>query len=1445
MQPNRPLGSCLPYGKKRAIGTVLYGGIVPQRKSSRQEQISDTIKLVQKIVNINNLKTSCGSKYFANVTILNRNVPMLIDTGSQINCISACHCPEDILSQLASTSVTVSGYDGSTIPIRGVFLTDIFIDEICVKKTPIFVTEGNNNAVLGTPALDQLIINLVKKTLQKDNIISSINKSEVPINANNYNLQTSPRIISHKQHQLYARQEVVIQPFSEAIIPATAKADFKGHGTFATEPNTSELPPYVQIAKSATNICTSKTDCIIRVCNASPNPFVIKHRTPLVKVCEVTVGQKTSHNAKLTDVLQMVRIGTNDKTERSEIENVISSYIDVFASENEALKQTDAVMFDIDTGDAPPAAQQRYKTPYFLRNELKKIINHNVKTGLMEPCSSPWAAPVLLVRKPNGSYRLVCDYRKLNSVTVSDQYPLPDINELVNELSESRIFSTTDLFSGFHQIRTTDSARSKLAVATEFGQFTWRAMPMGAKNCPAVFQRLMDKCFRSMPTSTLVIYIDDLLLHSKNFDTHLTKMKEMFEILRSNKLQIRASKTVLVDTSIKFCGYIISNGEKCANPDKVKAVADLKSPTSKQGAQQLFGLLNYHRYFIPNFSKKAASITQTYGGAKNFKWTSAAELALKKLKKEISEKVLKLRIPNVNQARFVLETDACSSGYGAALFICSQTNKHKSHNAECLRPVEYMSRQFTTAQCDYYIQEKELYAGKEALRKWSHYLLGRRFDWQTDNACLKWAHRVRSSKPRISKWLAEISEFDAETILKPSSQMKVTDCLSRQFGELNTIQITKCELASLQESDDILHQIRNFVTINRWPHDCTDEIQFYKSQRNNLVFGRKGELLMQNDGYQVIPPKSLIREILVTYHDENGHPGEIKAKEEIQRRYIWATLKNDIKEFIQSCHACQTSKPNLKPRKPPLGESQTPKQPYDVIAFDLTGPLPITNMDHKYILVGIDLFSKKVYTAPLENKESALVSQKIKTFLFANPHLPTQILSDWGLEFAEISRFCALHNIKHAKSPPYHPSTNGCVERANQTLKQRIFANGPTDDWDVQLPEITHAINCSKNSANGYSPFAVETGFAGRNSRDLSEHDDEKLENTIEVQQNVYRNIKTEKQYRVERHANEKFISFNVGDHVLAKNHTAKFPRYRGPYIITGVRGKGTSYDMEEVNGNGKNVRAAVDLKLYKTRPEIEPETHPEIQDPVNLVAEEMEDDYDFNLNFFVPEDPSYNILEQLQESSEPSDESSRSNPDSRDDTIFVTPSDSENDHSSIESDSLENLPDSEPENTIDDVNNQNRTPSPIEKEQTTTGQPSPRPAFPYKVKLYQMGDREMHNLADQIPLNLQGSLTNKREQLEQHFKKNKPDHERTNAGHLVFSCTFDPNQPRKISDLSTLELDLAIQTFNLSKPSFLQKDKKSLIKHVQKQFLKRYPNATQVEGEVAFGRSGEPKNKP
>ena len=1155
-----------------------------------------TENIYRKYATVNEIKTkmnpACGSKFFVEITILGKKTICLTDTGSQINLIGQNQVDEEILRNLAPARFGVKSYTGDCLQILGTFETDIVIGEIKLEKILFYVVTDSQQAIIGTPILSQqgLSIDLHRRSLNKNGKVAQLwTEPNREIKTNSINLKLTSKIDRSNKIQFESTIDVIIPANSEKFIKIEARHPIEYNGYYATEISSINTKFGVLIGKSVSSLSHNKTSCVICVCNATNRKITIEKNTRLINMVEVSIQEQVQtipNNSaeKIARVLQEVKIGTNNPEMKRKAQALVEQYADIFAADDELLGHTDQAIYHINTGNSPPIAQQRYRTPYYLKNELKQIIDKNVESGLMEPCSSPWSAPVLLVKKPNGSWRLVCDYRKLNNVTVADCYPLPQIDDLITSLSHSKVYSSSDLWTGFHQIPCTEETKQKLAIATEFGQFTWTAMPMGGKNCPAAFQRLMDKTFHRIPRSRLVIYIDDFMAHDKTEEANINNCQEVFALFRKNKLKLRASKTKLLMSEIEFCGYTISDGVKKPNQNKVVAVKQLKNPSNKQEAQSLFGLLNYHRSFIPYFARKSAPITDTYKG--NFSWTTAADTALSQLKTEICTAALQLRIPDVNNANYVLETDASNEGYGACLFICNKKKDEHHHNANCLRPVEYLSKRFDTAQRNYQTMEKELLAGKEALKKWSHFLLGRKFIWRTDNSCLAWAQRIRSRKLKISQWMAEIAEYNFTIQLRPSATMKVTDCLSRQYVELNMLQVRKPQLAELQDNDEILHEVKNFVTINRWPIKPSEQIRPYARKREHLIFGRAGELLLnENNRIRTIPPKSLKHDIIKSYHDSNGHPGENQCINQLQRNYYWPGLTIDVKNYINTCHQCQVTKPCLRPHNPPQGKSQTPKDSWEVIAWDLIGPLNITRHGNRYGLIGIDTFSKKVYGQAIPAKDSVSVTRHIKQMLLRNPKMPKVLLSDNGGEFVGLQQLCQLYGITNRKSAPYHPQTNGAVERANQTIKNRLFStlNGE-DSWDDRLDEVLHSINCSSNAVTGVSPFQIETGHAGTSVKDKMQHSTNPRANIESIVYNVHSRIVNEKEQRQEKFGNENFQPYVNGSLVLAKNMVNKLPRFLGPFKIIEIRGHGASYKLRDISTGITLLRSGIHLKPYNLR---------------------------------------------------------------------------------------------------------------------------------------------------------------------------------------------------------------------------------------------------------------------
>ena len=1123
-----------------------------------------------------------GPKYSVQIEIFGCPLQCLVDSGSQVNVLPVTSLPNDFdKSKLGKSFLYLRAYNETQIPVIGSFITDIRIETIVVPVCFHVVENRSFSAILGTPFLKDAEINFKQNVLTLKGCKVKLNDYRTK-DGDLFNVRQEEKKTPMKV-TLVANIDTVVEGHSEVILPAACTTKIEGEALYATCPQSCKIEDMIA-AKTASFISPVKSICNIRLINTSGTKKRIKAKEPIIQAEKVIAAEVHQDSSNFNEIKSGITIGTKDENLRASILKLVKNYTDVFATENAPVGRTSKMEFTINTGDSEPISQQRYRTPYYLKDTLKGIINKNIEKGLMEPISSPWAAPTLLVKKPDGQYRLVCDYRRLNEVTAPEHYPLPFIGDLIDNLCYSKIFSVMDLAAGFHQIPCSTEAKQKLAVATDFGQFCWTVMPMGLRNAPSVFQRLMDTIFRHMPSSSLVIYLDDILLHSKETASHLEQLEELFQTLRQNELKLKPSKTVLATDEADFCGFRIKNGCKFKNTKKVEAVRELRPPQNKAEAQKTFGLLSYHRTFIKNFARIAAPIVSSYSSKSHFKWDEQANSAFETLKDLICDAALNLTIPDPNESLFVLETDASETGYGASLMICTDKKEHDDHGPDCLRPIEYLSSQFNEAQKRYYIAEKELFAGRAAMNKWSHYLLGRQFLWYTDNSVFRWASRVRSTNQKISKWLAEISEFQFKSILRSTTKMKISDCLSRT---INSITIRPPELTLLQENDALLKIVRNHVRQDRWPLHPTSSIKFFKLRRSKLRFGENQELIFQNEsGPRIIAPKSLQREILQTHHDEAGHPGIDQTRLSIESTYLWEDLDSHIRLYIQSCESCQRGKPNNHPHIPSQGLSSTPKMPYEAVSFDLIGPLGITRSDNRYILVGVDQFSKKLYTAALPSKASSLVGDAIRNVIYSIPKTPKEILTDNGLEFTEVSAICDVIGAKHRKSPAYRPQTNGLCERNNQTLKNRLFIGQHDPDWENRLARTTHQINSSTSMITGFSAFEIETGFKGDVAVDHLARNFEQS-NPCENQEKARERITKEKEIRFEKFKRPDFIPFAIGALVLTKNKIRKHPRYLGPYKVKIVKGEGKSYILECMETSQLITRHASELKPFVQRSSI------------------------------------------------------------------------------------------------------------------------------------------------------------------------------------------------------------------------------------------------------------------
>ncbi|KAJ9529338.1 hypothetical protein QJQ45_013665 [Haematococcus lacustris] len=398
--------------------------------------------------------------------------------------------------------------------------------------------------------------------------------------------------------------------------------------------------------------------------------------------------------------------------------------------------------------DARPSVVPQYRMSQEEHAELKKQVQDLLAKGMIEPSSSPFAAPILYVKKKSCELRMCLDYRQLNKITIRDQYPLPRIDDLFDKLSGCTVFSSLDLQAGYNQIRITPEDVPKTAFRTPDGHYQFKVLSFGLCNAPATFQRVMNDAFAPVLNQCALMYLDDILVMSKSVDEHLKHLRKVFDLLRLNKLYAKQSKCEFMRTTLKFLGHVIFAGAIAVDPEKIKSISSWPVPQSLQQLQSFLGAANFVRKFVHNFSVLAAPLTDLCGKAgDSFLWHNwpADELkAFASLKAAVAQ-VPMLRLPDHTQP-FQVYCDASLQGVGAVLMQDGY-------------PLAYLSKKLSSAERNYTTGEQELLALITACKEWRCYLEGVPFTLFTDHKPLTALPTQKVLSRRQARWMEFLSRF--------------------------------------------------------------------------------------------------------------------------------------------------------------------------------------------------------------------------------------------------------------------------------------------------------------------------------------------------------------------------------------------------------------------------------------------------------------------------------------------------------------------------------------------------------------------------------------------------------------------------------------------------------------------------------------------------------------
>lgn len=463
-----------------------------------------------------------------------------------------------------------------------------------------------------------------------------------------------------------------------------------------------------------------------------------------------------------------------NKNDLSKLRSLLNTYKDIFYKDNESfLSFTDEVKHRIITKNDIPIFSKLYRYPEIHQKEVDKQIEGMLQQGIIVPSNSPYNSPIWVVPKKidnsgEQKWRIVVDYRKLNDQTISDRFPIPNIDDLFDKLGKCNYFTTLDLAKGFHQIEVDPRDRMKTAFSTTNGHYEFTRMPFGLKNAPATFQRLINHVLKDLINKICVVYLDDILIFSTSLQEHLNSLQEVFQKLRESNLQIQIDKCHFAEEFTNYLGHVITNNGIKPDDKKVTAIKSMKLPSSPKEIKQFLGITGYYRKFVKDYAKVAYPMIKYLKGNTKVNIKDDEYInAFNKLKKLLTSDPI-LKRPDFTK-KFTLTTDASNYAIGAVL---SQDN----------HPICFASRTLNDHEKRYATIEKELLAIVWSVKYFRTYLYGRTFNICTDHKPLVWLHNIKEPNMKLQRWKIMLNEYDFNISYLRGKENHVADGLSRYIN---------------------------------------------------------------------------------------------------------------------------------------------------------------------------------------------------------------------------------------------------------------------------------------------------------------------------------------------------------------------------------------------------------------------------------------------------------------------------------------------------------------------------------------------------------------------------------------------------------------------------------------------------------------------------------------
>ena len=1104
-------------------------------------------------------------------------ISCLLDTGSQVSMIrespfQAWFGQKGVKLQDPSSWLTLTAANGQDIPYLGCVELDITIGSVTLRKCGIIVVK--DHCLPSTPAL--LGMNIIRscwKTLFQEG--ETKGGTTMP-------LETSPAGQKAWKHALrvcsqearftqpggevgYIRTttNVKILPRQEVLLTGRVRGGPGGRPYLALVESMLEETPWL-LARAV--VKAEGGQIPIRIKNPGKTPVYLRRYQRVGRLSLVQPGNVFTGNINLSlsspDTIEVdlqptslldpaavapipVDLSGADLSadEQRQVAECLARHKAVFSQNDQDYGRATTVLHEIPTGDAPPIRERHRQIPPNLYQEVRALLQDMLEAGVIHQSCSPWAAPIVLVRKTDGSLRFCVDYRKINKVTRRDAFPLPRIEESLTMLSKAKYFSTLDLASGYWQVPVHPDDRQKTAFTTPMGLFEFDRMPMGLCNAPATFQRLMESCLGDKNFESLLIYLDDLIVFAPDFSTHLLYLEQVFQRLSQYGLKLKPSKCHLFQPKVKYLGHVVTEAGVTPVADKVRAVSEWPQPKTVRELRAFLGLVGYYRRFIKDFAKVAMPLHGLLVGhpkkesrkvsAALTGWTPECEAAFGGLKRALTEAPI-LAFADFSLP-FAVYTDASNRGLGAVL---AQTQDGVE------RVIAYASRSLHPSEkndANYSSFKLEFLALKWAVsEKFHEYLLGSQFVVFTDNNTLANLQGVHLGSLE-QRWAARLANYHFEILFRPGRSNGNADALSRvpvkeseDGGEdsadlapvprvsarvvnaflagvgnpgpkmfqspvevhLGEVQLgrTPEEWRKAQERDDAIRAVLLSLRTTRAPNTADRTTLRVWRERRRLSL-REGVLYRcvrdpstANPTLQLVLPAALKEEVWQNCHDRAGHTGVGKTVALIRSRFFWPNLTAEAEERCASCPRCVLRKAPAVTTQAPL-VSITTTRPMELVAMDFL-KLPLSTDGHQYVLVVTDHFTKYAWAIPTRDQSAHTTATALWKHVIRHVGSPQRFHSDQGANFesAVIQELCGLYGTKKSRTTPYHPEGNGVCERFNRSLLSLLgtLEEGQKPRWPEYIAELMFMYNNTVHSATGQTPAYLLLGWHPRLPLDVT-----------------------------------------------------------------------------------------------------------------------------------------------------------------------------------------------------------------------------------------------------------------------------------------------------------------------------------------------------------------------